>query len=651
MVTEMHKLLGAVTVVSTILIGLSVKDGGAEGETPAQFLERYERETLPMKNMVAEAAWQQKTNITDENTAAFVKANLELAKFSQKMENQALVFLKDKSLQLTFDQRRQLNKIADIDTNAQTDKTKLERLQTVITEMEQIYSEAEVCMNPSGDCLKLEPGLTELMRSSRDCQKLSDAWRGWRDQSGKKMKDLYQEYVQLSNEAVQILGHKDLGDYWKSRYDTSTFEEDVAVLFDQLLPLYQHLHSYVRRKLKAQYGPEIFPSTGHIPAHLLGNMWSQQWNNIADLVNPFKNKQLMDVTEEMKRQGYTIKKMFETAEDFFYSLGFDNMTQIFWEKSMLERPEGREVVCHASAWDMDKQDDFRIKMCTTINHEDLMTVHHEMGHIQYYMLYENQPLVYRHGANPGFHEAVGDTIALSVQTPGHLKTIGLLKAGNEQDKEADINFLMLMALDKIAFLPFGYLIDQWRWSVFRGDTPPEQYNNEWWKLRCRLQGISPAVKRGADDFDPAAKYHIVADVPYIRYFVSFVLQFQFYKAACVAAGYTGPLYKCDFYNNKAAGEKFKSMLQLGSSLPWPEAMERMTGQRHMDAGPLVEYFEPLLDFLRKENGEDYGWEEKCPENPPPCQSGTGRLATPIWGVALLAVIGVTFGRLRLPVLV
>ncbi|KAK3782380.1 hypothetical protein RRG08_067171 [Elysia crispata] len=422
-------------------------------ETPAQILEKYERETLPKWNMVSEAGWQQKTNVTDKNMAIF--------------------------------------------------------LQTVISEMEQIYSKAEVCMNPSGDCLKLEPGLAELMRSSRDCQNLSDAWRGWRDQSGKKMKDMYQEYVQLSNENVQILG-----------------------------------------------------------------------------------------------KGYTTKKMFQTAEDFFYSLGLDNMTQIFWEKSMLERPEGREVVCHPSAWDMKKQDDFRIKMCTTINH--------------------------------AFHEAVGDTIALSVQTPSHLKSIGLLKAGDEQDKEADLNFLMLMALEKIAFLPFGYLIDQWRWSVFRGDTPPEQYNNEWWHLRCRLQGISPAVKRGADDFDPAAKYHVVANFAYIQYFVSFVLQFQFYKAACVAAGYTGPLYKCDFYNNKAAGEKFKSMLQLGSSLPWPEAMERMTGQRHMDAGPLVEYFEPLLDFLRKENGDDYGWEEKCPENPPPCNARTTKLDTSLWTVSFRA---------------
>ncbi|GFR94014.1 angiotensin-converting enzyme [Elysia marginata] len=376
-------------------------------------------------------------------------------------------------------------------------------------------------------------------------------------------------------------------------------------------------------------------------------MWSQSWNNIADLVQPFQNKQLMDVTDEMRRQGYTTKRMFETAEAFFYSLGFDNMTDLFWSKSMLERPEGRDVVCHASAWDMNEPRDFRIKMCTTVNHEDFITIHHEMGHIQYYMQYKDQPLVYRNGANPGFHEAVGDTIALSVQTPKHLKAIGLLNDVNEQDKDTDINFLMLMALDKIAFLPFGYLIDRWRWSVFRSSTSPEKYNENWWDLRCRLQGISPAVTRHSDDFDPAAKYHIVADVPYIRYFVSFVIQFQFYKAACDAAGNTEPLYKCDFYNNKVAGEKLRSMLQLGSSKPWPEAMEKITGQRRMDAGPLLEYFEPLMDYLKKQNGDDYGWEDKCPENPPPCvKGGSSRPELHSWICVLLPVFIALVGWLK-----
>ncbi|GFN78640.1 angiotensin-converting enzyme [Plakobranchus ocellatus] len=630
--TDVHRLI-------TALLILLFSTCDSAQETPAEFLARFQREARPMHNKVAEANWALQTNITVENEEVFVKARLEYAKFSQMQERQALLYLQNTTINLTPDERRQLTKIADIGTSAQTDVVKLERFAKIKTNMDSIYSKAEVCVEEN--CLQLEPGLTELFRTSRDCERLSTAWQGWRDQSGRKIKDLYAEYVQLGNEAIQILGYKDMGEYWKSAYDTPTFEKDVAKLFEQILPLYKQLHAYVRRRLKAVYGAHIFPSSGHIPAHILGNMWSQSWNNVGNLIKPFKSKQSVDVTDEMKAQGYTPKSMFETAEAFFYSLGFANMTKTFWKKSMLEKPTDRNVVCHASAWDMEKEDDFRIKMCTRVNHEDLMTVHHEMGHVQYYMEYKDQPTVYQGGANPGFHEAVGDTIALSVQTPEHLKTLDLMHAENIYDEETDINYLMQMALDKLAFLPFGYLIDQWRWSVFRGTTKPESYNEAWWDLRCRLQGISPPVKRGPEDFDPGAKFHVPGDTPYIRYFVSFVIQFQFYKAACDAAGNTRPLHHCDFYNNPTAGHKLRSMLQLGSSKPWPDALEQITGQRQMDAQPLMEYFQPLLQFLEKENGNDYGWTENCPENPPPCSNTAQR-----WRVRYTTAFLVLFVSLK-----
>ncbi|GFN85927.1 angiotensin-converting enzyme [Plakobranchus ocellatus] len=615
--TDAHRL------VTALMILLFFKYDSAQ-ETSTEFLARFEREAKAIRNSWAEADWKRQTNITTENQAAFVKASLEYSKFSQAMEKKARLYLQNKNIDLTADQRRQLTKIADIGTSAQTDVEKLERYAKIKNDMASIYSKAEVCLDSGEKCLQLDPGLTELLHSSRDCKILSAAWQGWRDQSGKKMKDLFTEYVQLGNEAVQILGYKDMGDYWKSAYETPTLEEDVAKLFEQIRPLYEQLHAYVRRRLKAVYGAHIFPSSGHIPAHILGNMWSQDWTRIGEHVKPFKDKQSVDVTDEMTKQGYTTKRMFETAEEFFYSLGFPNMTETFWRESMLERPKDRDVVCHASAWDMAKEDDFRIKMCTKVNHQDLMTIHHEMGHVQYDMTYTDLPLIYRFGANPGFQEAVGDTIALSVQTPQHLKAIGLLQAEDSYDEETDINFLMQMALDSVAFLPFSYLVDQWRWSVFRGDTKPESYNEVWWDLRCRFQGVSPPVKRRAEDFDPGAKYHVPANVPYIRYFVSLVLQFQFYKAACVAAGDTGPLHHCDFYSNPDAGHKLRSMLKLGSSKPWPDALEQMTGQREMDAQPLVEYFQPLFQFLKKENGEDHGWTEDCPDNPPPCSNTAQR---------------------------
>ncbi|GFR76904.1 angiotensin-converting enzyme [Elysia marginata] len=546
-------------------------------QSVVDFLNTYEREGMETLHSKWKAEFVMGTNYTKENTETYHEANLELASFVQRNNKKALAFLQNDTVKLSPDQTRQLRFIADMGTAAQTDKHKINKLNKIETEMTAIYNQAEVCLGSPNSCLKMEPGLSEVIQKSRDCKVLSETWQKWRDQSGKKMRHLFPEYVKLSNEAVNIQGYSDLGEYWRSEYDTPTFERDIARLWEQVSPLYQHLHGYVRRKLKAMYGPDVFPLSGHIPAHLLGNMWAQFWENIAEIVKPFKHKDLVDTTEELLRQNYTVKRMFETAEEFFSSLGFENMTDKFWNKSMFVQPKDRHVHCQASAYDLFNKDDFRIRMCSLVNHEYLLMIHHEMGHIQYFMEYSKQPLSYRKGANPGFHEAVGDAISKSVQTPQHLRTIGLIKSDDKQDKETGINFLMQMALHNIAFLPFGYLIDQWRWSVFRGDTAPDQYNEHWWKLRCRLQGVSPPMKRSTDDFDPGSKFHVARGIPYVR-----------------------------------------SMLQLGASKPWPDAMEKITGQRHMDAGPLMEYFQPLLEFLKKENGNDYGWDESCPEEPPPC---------------------------------
>ncbi|ESO94197.1 hypothetical protein LOTGIDRAFT_118685, partial [Lottia gigantea] len=487
------------------------------------------------------------------------------------------------------------------------------QMESLVSEMEGIYSVGKVNMS-DGKALELAPGLTKVLAESRNYDKLLEAWKGWRDSSGKLMKTKYEEFVHLSNEGVQELGYKDTGDYWRSWYESKTFQQDVESLLHQLHPLYKQLHGYVRKQLKTVYGDDKFPYSGHIPAHLLGNMWAQHWNNIYDLVEPYKNKTTLSVTNEMKRQEYTVEKMFWTAEDFFKSLGLEEMPMPFWKHSMIRKPDGRDVVCHASAWDFYNKKDFRIKMCTDITMEDLITIHHEMGHIQYYLQYKDQPVIFRRGGNPGFHEAIGDTMALSASTPNHLRSIGLLKT-IPNDPESDINFLMSQALQKIAFLPFGYLIDQWRWSVFSGETVKDNYNRKWWDLRCKYQGISPPVKRTEEDFDPGAKYHIPANTPYIRYFVSYVIQFQFHKGLCQAANHTGSLRSCDIYGSKAAGEKLAKMLKLGSSKPWPEAMKMVTGSTKMDASALMEYFQPLIDWLKKENeGEDLGWDENCPED-------------------------------------
>ncbi|XP_059143558.1 angiotensin-converting enzyme-like [Physella acuta] len=596
-------------VLLFVTVGLVHWGRGQPGNTDVEdFLTRYNDEAQKVYFADVSAEWNFNTNITDYNQEKMLEQKLLTAKFSQEAYNNASQF---NLTNMTPIQRRQFIKIMDIGTSAQRNQTKLARLQKVLSDMESIYSTATVCVKPE-KCVHLDPELSEILASSRDYNELLIAWQGWRDVSGAKMKDLFSEYVALSNEAVKYLGHADTGAYWRSWYDDASFKDDVRALFDQVRPLYEHLHAYARRKLKAIYGEDKFPASGHIPAHLLGNMWAQQWNNIYDVLVPFSDKPTLDVTDEMVRQNYTALKIFQTADDFFRSLGMIPMPEEFWNKSLIERPkDGREVVCHASAWDFYNAKDFRIKQCTVINAEDLEVTHHEMGHIQYFLQYKNQTVEFRDGANPGFHEAVGDTISLSVQTQEHMKSINLIKEVGS-DIKSDINFLLNMALQKIAFLPFGYLIDQWRWEVFSGDTTKDNYNNRWWEYRCRYQGLSPPVPRNSSHFDPGAKYHIPASVPYIRYFVSFIIQFQFHKALCDVSGYTGPLHRCDIYNNTDAGAKLSEMLRLGSSKPWPEAMHVLTGQYKMDAQPLIDYFKPLMDYLVKENGNDYGWDPHCP---------------------------------------
>uniref|UniRef100_A0A672R989 Angiotensin-converting enzyme n=1 Tax=Sinocyclocheilus grahami TaxID=75366 RepID=A0A672R989_SINGR len=471
--------------------------------------------------------------------------------------------------------------------------------------MDSIYSTAKVC--PSEECWSLEPELTEIMATSRSYKRLLYAWEGWHNASGVPLRSLYSEFVELSNKASRMDGVNDTGAYWRSWYESPTFEQDLENLFKQLEPLYQNLHAFVRRKLYNYYGPKYINLKGPIPAHLLGNMWSQTWNNIYNMMIPFPDKSNVDVTDTM---GYNATHMFRVAEEFFTSLGLLKMPPEFWDKAMLEKPtDGREVVCHASAWDFYNRKDFRIKQCTTVTMEQLFTVHHEMGHVEYYLQYKEQPVSFRRGANPGFHEAVGDVLSLSVSTPKHLHTIGLLEQLTD-DAESDINYLLKMALEKIAFLPFGYLIDQWRWGVFSGRTPPERYNADWWYLRTKYQGICPPTRRTEEHFDAGAKYHIPGNTPYIRYFVSFILQFQFHEKLCQEAGHTGPLHKCDIYRSKEAGAVLEKVLKAGSSKPWTEVLQEALGTNRMDASPLMSYFEPVTTWLQEQNakmGETLGW--------------------------------------------
>jgi peptidyl-dipeptidase A len=404
----------------------------------------------------------------------------------------------------------------------------------------------------------------------------------------------------LSNKGARELGFADAGVLWRSNYDMppDAFAAEVDRLWTQVRPLYVSLHTFVRSKLGEKYGAGVLPGSGMLPAHLLGNMWAQDWANIYPLVAPPASTAAYDLTAELKRRKVDERGMVRYAEGFFTSLGYQPLPPAFWERSLFTKPADREVVCHASAWGWDAPDDVRIKMCIEVNAEDFQVVHHELGHNYYGLLYAGQPYLHRDGAIDAFHEAVGDLIALSA-TPGYLKQIGLID--QVPSEKADLDYLLKTALSKVAFLPFGVVIDQWRWKVFSGEVPPSRYNTAWWELRNKYQGIAAPLARTESDFDPGAKYHVPANTPYTRYFLAHILQFQFHRALCKEAGFTGPLYRCSIYGNKAAGAKLAKMLSMGSSRPWPEALAVLNGESKMDATAILDYFAPLKTWLDEQN--------------------------------------------------
>jgi peptidyl-dipeptidase A len=457
----------------------------------------------------------------------------------------------------------------------------------------------------AGTCLG-QSEMERAMATTKDPNVLLDLWVGWHTISP-PMRPKYVRFAELANKGAREMGFADAGAMWRSNYDMSPeqFSAELDRLWQQVKPLYLSLHAYVRSQLVQKYGPQLVPPNGPIPAHLLGNIWAQDWTNIYDLLNVPGHA--LDLTPTLQDKKLDDLQMVHYGENFFKSLGFDPLPQTFWERSLFRKPADRDVICHASAWDIDNQQDLRLKMCIQIVDEDFRTIHHELGHNFYQRSYRHQPFLFEDSANDGFHEAIGDTIALSI-TPEYLKQIDMLS--QVPGPEADLPLLMRKALEKVAFLPFGLLIDQWRWGVFSGQIKPADYNKAWWELRQKYQGVAPPVQRTENDFDPGAKYHVPGNTPYSRYFLADILQFQFHRGLCRTIDYHGPLHRCSIYNNKAAGARLKKMLEMGRSQAWPEELYALTGERKMDATAIIDYFAPLkkwLDEQNAKNGVKPGW--------------------------------------------
>jgi len=574
-------------------------------ETADEFVVRVNAELRKSGHENARAAWTQLTYITPDTEALAAKSDERVQADVSRLIGEARAF-KDRAISENAARTIRSLKFS-LAAPAPPDPVKREEKSAIEARMLSIYSSGKHCPAGPESCLNYEQ-LAQKLAESRNPDELLDAWRGWHA-IAKPIREEYRRFVELANEGAQELGFADLGDLWRSGYDMGPAEFDAETdrLWNQVKPLYDGLHCYARGKLQERYGKELVPDGKPVPAHLFGNMWAQQWNNIYDLLEPYAGVSDLDVTAELQRQGYDARRMTESAESFYVSLGFPKLPASFWERSMLTRPRDREVDCYASAWNMDSRGDVRIKMCTQTTEEDLYTLYHELGHVYYYLSYTDQPYLYQAGAHDGFHEGIGDTINLSM-TEAYLADIGLLPQGTKSSREALINRQMKVASEKIAFLPFGKLVDQWRWGVFSGAIPPEKYNEAWWNLRRRYQGVEAPAARSEGDFDPGAKYHIPGNTPYTRYFLSFVLQFQFHRALCEAAGSKGPLHECSIYGSEEAGRRFREMLAMGASRPWQDALEKLTGTRQMDATAIVEYFQPLMGWLEEENrGRQCGW--------------------------------------------
>ncbi|MCU8090296.1 M2 family metallopeptidase [Shewanella sp. SM20] len=550
------------------------------------------------------AEWIYSNFITDDTAALSAAVGEKVSAASVKFATEAAKYA---NVQLDPVNARKLNILRSaLVLPAPLDPAKNTELAQISSELNGLYGKGKYCF-ADGKCMT-QPELSSLMAESRDPVKLLEAWKGWRE-IAKPMRPLFQREVELANEGAKDLGYANLSELWRSQYDMKPddFSQELDRLWGQVKPLYESLHCYVRGELNKEYGDSVAPTTGPIPAHLLGNMWAQQWGNVYDLVAPDNADPGYDVTELLAKKGYDEHKMVKQAEGFFTSLGFAPLPESFWARSLFVQPKDRDVVCHASAWDLDNLDDIRIKMCIQKTAEDFSVIHHELGHNFYQRAYKQQPFLFKNSANDGFHEAIGDTIALSI-TPSYLKQIGLLE--EVPDASKDIGLLLKQALDKIAFLPFGLMIDQWRWKVFSGEITPAQYNQAWWDLREKYQGVKAPTERSEADFDPGAKYHVPGNVPYTRYFLAHILQFQFHQALCETAGDKGPVHRCSIYGNQAAGEKLNKMLKLGLSKPWPEALKEVTGKEAMDAKAVLDYFAPLKTWLDEQNttaNRQCGW--------------------------------------------
>ena len=608
----MHKLLLSTLLLSIVVISsCSSQQGSALNESDVEtFLERVELEDKTLGPVASSAYWIGSNFITYDSQKVVADYGKRFQLLALERARQASTFDK---VQVSEQNRRKLNLIKNsFVMPSPLDDALAGEIASISAELDAMYGTGQHCFG-EGDCYDLE-AFEAIIDNSRDPDELLKAWEGWRN-IGKPMKAMYLRMVEIGNQGAQDLGYTGLTDLWFSQYDMEAddFLAETDRVWDELKPLYDALHCHVRNELSEHYGEAVVSKEGSMPAHVLGNMWGQSWANIYDLVytpdNPTADTNI-DLTKILEEKDIGEIEMVEIAENFFLSLGFEPLPKTFWERSLFIKPQDHNVVCHASAWDLDSDaNDLRVKMCIERNAEDFSTIHHELGHIFYYQAYSEQPSIFQSGANDGFHEAVGDLLTLSI-TPDYYHKIGMITEAEAINAKSDpISLLMQQALDGVVSVPWTLMLDKWRAGVFSGETSEAELNNSWWELREYYQGIGAPRDRDEDAFDPGAKYHIPGNTPYTRYYLAKILQYQFHESLCNQIGFEGPLHECSIYDNELAGEKLRGMLSLGQSKEWQVALDALTGTRTLSGKSMLNYYKPLKDWLDVKNADrTCGWE-------------------------------------------
>ncbi len=591
----MHSKIAA-ALAAALLSGVAGAGSAPTADEAVDFVAKAEAELARDSEFLNHVGWVQETYITSDTNWLVAKASAEATDHAVHYAKEAARFDNVTVDAVTARKLSLLKQALVLPASSRPGAS--QELAQIAARLDADYSTAK--LSYKGRTLTLDD-MEDILRTSRDPNETRALWEGWRAVSAPQMKADYVRLVELANEGARELGYADTGTLWRSWYDMppQAFAAKVDALWSEVLPLYEKLHCYVRTQLGRKYGPAVQPAKGPIRADLLGNMWGQSWGNIYEMVAPPAASQGYDLTQALVAHGYDAARIVHTADDWYQSIGFAPEPPTFWERSMISRPRDREVVCHASAWDIDNKQDLRVKGCFTVTADDFYTAHHELGHNMYQRAYADQPFLFRSGANDGFHEAVGDFAGLNAVTPEYLKQLGLID--RVPGPESDIPYLLRMALDKVPLLAFALVVDKWRWGVFSGQITPEHYNDAWDDLVVRYQYLMPPGPRPANAFDPGAKFHVADNTPYARYFLANIYEFQFYRAACRLAGWKGPLHRCSIYGNKAVGAKFAAMLQMGQSKPWPEVLAAFSGERDLDASAIGDYFASLAAWLDEQN--------------------------------------------------